>query len=114
MLSSAAAAVPPQAPFCTAYHGILPIRQRVYVTGAENERPGRCRAVETSNLSRNSEVLVARLDLGLRPLLGGRQAFKALEQLLLGHALDRHLGIVGIHTRAGRTNQRYGIEFRLI
>src|SRR5882724_5264994 len=38
------------------------------------------------NFERSSHILVTDIDLGLRPLFRGRQTFKALEQLLFGHA----------------------------
>ncbi len=49
-----------------------------------------------------------------RLLFWGGQALETLQQLFLGHALDRDLGIVGIHAGAGRSDQRNGIGFRLV
>jgi len=43
-----------------------------------------------------------------------RQAFEALQKLLLGHALDRDLGIVGIDAGACRPDQRHGIGLRFV
>jgi hypothetical protein len=47
-------------------------------------------------------------------LLRRRQALEALQKLLLGHALDRDLGIVGVDAGAGRADQRHRIGLRLI
>src|SRR5277367_3879380 len=43
-----------------------------------------------------------------------RQALEALQKLLLGHALDRNLGVVGIDAGTGRADQRHGIGLGLI
>ena len=43
-----------------------------------------------------------------------RQAFEALQKLLLGHALDRDLGVVGIDAGARRADQGHGIGLRLV
>src|SRR6476469_8843475 len=43
-----------------------------------------------------------------------RQAFQALEEFFLGHALDRDLGVVGIDAGAGRADQRHGIGLWLV
>src|SRR5205809_7233415 len=43
-----------------------------------------------------------------------RQAFQALEELFLGHALDRDLGVVGIDAGASRADQRHGIGLWLV
>ena len=43
-----------------------------------------------------------------------RQALEALEQFLLGHALDGDLGVVGIDAGAGRADQGYGIGLWLV
>ena len=43
-----------------------------------------------------------------------RQTLEALQKLLLGHALDRDLGIVGIDAGARRTDQRHRIGLRLV
>src|ERR1700741_5287673 len=42
------------------------------------------------------------------------QALQALQKLLLGHPLDRNLGVVGIDAGAGRTDQRHGIRLGLV
>src|SRR6266566_4302876 len=47
-------------------------------------------------------------------LFRGRQAFEALQKLLLGHALDGNLGIISIDAGAGRSDQRHGIGLRLV
>ena len=47
------------------------------------------------------------LDLGLLGLLLGRgQAFQALEQLFLRHAVRRNLGVIGIDPLAGTADER--------
>src|SRR5258708_3864610 len=43
-----------------------------------------------------------------------RQAFEALQKLLLGHALNRDLGVVGIDAGACRPDQRHGIRLRFV
>ena len=47
----------------------------------------------------------------LRLLLRRGEALEALEQLLLAHVIDRHLGVVGIDRPAGARDQRNGIGF---
>src|SRR5882757_11233079 len=47
-------------------------------------------------------------------LLGRREALEALEQLFLGHPLDRNFGVVGIDAGAGRADQRHGIGLGLV
>src|SRR5207237_4344148 len=47
-------------------------------------------------------------------LLRRREAFEALQELLFGHALNGNFGIVGIDARAGGTDQRHRIGFRLV
>ena len=49
-----------------------------------------------------------------RLLFRRRQAFEALQQLFLGHALDRNFGVVGIDAGAGRADQRHGVGFGLV
>src|SRR6476620_8546463 len=55
---------------------------------------------------------------GLLVLFGlffrGRQALEALQQFLLGHALDSDFGIVGIDAGARRSDQRDGIGLGLV
>ena len=43
-----------------------------------------------------------------------RQALEALQQLFLGHALDRDFGVVGIDAGAGRADQGHGIGLGLV
>jgi hypothetical protein len=43
-----------------------------------------------------------------------RQAFEALQELFLGHAFDRNLGVVGIDAGAGRADQGHGIGLRFV
>jgi len=43
-----------------------------------------------------------------------RKALKALQEFLLGHALDGDLGVVGIDAGARRPDQRQGIGLRLV
>src|SRR5712691_10347041 len=54
------------------------------------------------------------LFLFFRLLLGRGQPFQALEQLLLGHAIDRDLGIVGIDAAAGGADERRRLGLRLV
>src|SRR3954452_23938665 len=89
-------------PLPTEYHGILPFRQCDCVSAAEKQTARTCRAVQSGcSDSDRLEVFVARLDLGLGLLFRRRQAFEALEQLFLGHAIARDFGIVGIHAPGG-------------
>src|SRR5262249_58309936 len=57
--------------------------------------------------------LVVRLD-RLGALLGRREALEALEELLLGHAVGHHFGVVRVDARAGRADQRHGLGLRLV
>ena len=47
-------------------------------------------------------------------LFRGRKALEALQKLLLGHALDRDLGVVGIDAGAGRPDQGHRVGLRLV
>src|SRR5258708_18809920 len=47
-------------------------------------------------------------------LLRRCQALEAFQKLLLGHALDGDLGIVGIDAGTGRADQGHRIGFRLV
>src|SRR5258708_12824983 len=47
-------------------------------------------------------------------LLRRCQALEAFQKLLLGHALDGDLGIVGIDAATGRADQGHRIGFRLV
>src|SRR5262249_7589605 len=49
-----------------------------------------------------------------RLFLGRRQPLEPLEQLLLGHALGRDLGVVGIDRPAGSADQRNRSRLRLV
>src|SRR6266702_623184 len=55
------------------------------------------------------------LDLRLFGLLLGRgQAFQALEQLFLRHAVRRNLGVIGIDPLAGTADERHRLGLRLV
>src|SRR5215831_2471285 len=58
------------------------------------------------------EVVVGLDRLGL--LLRRCEALEALEQLLLGHAVEHDFGIVGVHPLAGGADQRYAFGFGLV
>src|SRR6478609_5837562 len=49
-----------------------------------------------------------------RLLFRRRQALEALQKFLFGHALDGHLGVVGIDAGSGRADQRHGIGLGLV
>src|SRR5262249_55911460 len=50
----------------------------------------------------------------LRLLLRRSEPLEALEQLFFGHAIDRHLGIVGIDGAAGRADKRRRLRLGLV
>ena len=54
------------------------------------------------------------LFLFLRLLLRRGEPFQALEKLFLRHAVDSHLGVIGIDRATGGTDQRSGLGFRLV
>src|SRR5262249_721098 len=90
-------------------HDITParaFRKRFEACLAKCKRPGKPgRSVNTHKWVRTASFLFLGLGL-LRLLLGRGQALETLEQLLLGHAIDRDLGIVSVGPPARAADQR--------
>src|SRR6185312_7041373 len=58
--------------------------------------------------------LVTHIGFGLGLTLRRREAFQALEQLFLAHAVGDDLGIVGIDAGTGRTDERNAFGLGLV
>src|ERR1043166_5521956 len=75
--------------------------------------PDPVRAVANKEALRAALEVVVRLDrLGL--LLRGCEALEALEQFLLGHAVEHNFGVVGVHALARGADQRHGLGFGFV